>query len=110
MRIYGSGSKGQYIKSKTEKKNFFISKPKSELLKKDILKISRFLNGSSFSIKNEKFENFALLNKFSKSYRNDPGPFFPVRIPIKIKWTLSTAGMLNKVTPLLKNSCIVYTH
>ena len=60
---------------KTAKKKHFNSKLKSELLKKkkELIKISSFLNGSSsFRIKISKkiklkFENYFLLKNFSKS-------------------------------------------
>ena len=81
MRIRIQGVKYQ---PKTEKKTFFLLlKPKSELLKKrEIIKISSFLNGSSsFRIKisekiKQKFD--FLLKKFSKDLRIDldPDPFF----------------------------------
>ena len=65
------GSKGQNIK--------LLSNPKSELLKREIIKISWFLNGSSFSIKiSEKnktiFEKSTMLKKFSKFYGNNLDP------------------------------------
>ena len=98
------GSKGQNINQKLQKKNTL--KPQIWTIeKREIIKISWFLNGSSLSIKiskNKTFWNFALVEKFSKFYGNnldpDPDPFLfsaecgsKIRIRIKIKWILSTA-------------------
>ena len=87
MQIQESGSKnpGQNINQKLQKK-CLLSKPKSELLRKrEIMKISLFLDGSSsLSIKisekiDKKFENSNLLKKFSKLRKKnlDRDPFFP---------------------------------
>ena len=99
---------------KYQKKSVLLQNPKSELMKKKIIKISSFLNGSSsFRIKiseKNKTKNLKifLLNKFSKPYRNDldrdrdpdldPDPFFPerIRIRIKIEWILSTDDKVHK--------------
>ena len=43
MRIHGSGSKGQNINQKLQKKNFLLQKPKSKLLKKFKYKYKRII-------------------------------------------------------------------
>ena len=69
MRIHGSGLKWQNINQKLQKKLFTL-KPKTEHLKKEIIKISSFLNGFSINIreKNKKqIWKFCLVKKLRES-------------------------------------------
>ena len=69
MLIHGSGLKWQNINQKLQKKLFTL-KPKTEHLKKEIIKISSFLNGFSINIreKNKKqIWKFCLVNKLRES-------------------------------------------
>ena len=96
-RLSGSGSKGK----KTEEKKFT---PKPQILtneKREIIKISWFLNGlSSFRIKiSEKNKTnlwkFCFVKKISKFIEMTwiQIHFFPMWIRIKIKWIQSTASL-----------------
>jgi len=64
------------ISTKNCNKNFYLLNPKSELLKKrEIIKISSFLNGSlSFRGKHRIKTKMLKKKKFSKSGRNDLDP------------------------------------
>jgi len=73
---------GVKYQPKTTKKTFLLLKPKSELMKKEIIKISSFLNGSSsFRIKiSEKNKTIKLKIICCYLERKDPDPFFSMRI------------------------------
>ena len=82
MRIQGA----KYQPKTAKNKNFTLKTQVWTIEKREIIKISWFLNGSSsLSIKiceknkDKKFRNFALLKKFSKFLRNildlDPDPY-----------------------------------
>jgi len=77
-------STGQNINKKLPNTKFTLKPQIWTFEKRQIIKMSWFLNGSSsLSIKiSEKrlFENSALLKKFSKFYGNNLDPIFPVRI------------------------------
>ena len=122
MRIHESGSKGQNINQKLPKKNL-LSKPKSELFKKKIIKMSWFLNGSSsFSIKKAEKKRqiwkFCFVKKNSVNFKAITWIwirihfFFQcgsrIRIRIRINWILSTgvAGPTQKLYP--SRLCLIY--
>ena len=91
--------------------NFFLSNPKSELLKKKYLRSSLFLNSSSSLVlkQEKKFKNstFVKVNKYilKKNIHDlDPDPFFQrgfrIRIRFRMKCILSTVSVCLKKSDL----------